>query len=67
MGFICRNMEVCTWSHEDMPGISPKKIVNVHNIDPAMKPVKQKRRKFASEKVKAIIEEVKKLIKAQFI
>ena len=50
-----------------MLGISPKDIVHVLNVDLAMKPVKQKRRKFAPEGVKAIAEEVEKLLKAQFI
>ena len=50
-----------------MPGISPEEIVHVLNVDPDMKPVKQKRRKFAPERVEAIAEEVKKLLKAEFI
>jgi hypothetical protein len=58
---------VFAWSHEDMPGISPEEIVHVLNVDPNMKPVKQKRRKFALERVEAIAAEVKKLLKAQFI
>jgi hypothetical protein len=36
-------------------------------MDPAMKPVKQKRRKFTPKRVKAIAEEVEKLLKAKFI
>ena len=65
--FLCRNMKVFAWSHEDMPGISPKEIVHVLNVDLDMKPVKQKKRKFASERVDAIVEEVGKFLKAQFI
>ena len=60
-------MKVFAWSHEDMPGINPEDIVHVLNVDPTMKPVKQKRRKFALERVEAIAEEVEKLLKAQFI
>ena len=67
MDFFHRNLEVFAWSHEDMPGISPEMIVHVLNVDPDMKPVKQKKRKFASEKVEAIAEEVEKLLRAQFI
>ena len=52
--FLRRNMEVFTWSHEDMPGISPEEIVNVLNVDPGMKPVKQRRKKFTPERVEAI-------------
>jgi hypothetical protein len=67
MDFLTKNMEVFTWSHADMPGISSKEIIHVLNVDPDMKPVKQKRRKFALERVEAIAEEVEKLLKAQFI
>jgi hypothetical protein len=65
--FIQRNMDVFTWSHEDMPGISLEDIDHVLNMVPTMKPVKQKIRKFASERVEAIAKEVEKLLKAQFI
>jgi hypothetical protein len=65
--FLCRNMEVFAWSHVDMPGISPEEIVHVLNVDPNMKPVKQKKRKFAPKRVEAIAAEVEKLLKAQFI
>jgi hypothetical protein len=57
-------MEVFAWSHADMPGISPKKIVHILNVDPDMKPVKQKRRKFTPERVEAIAVEVEKLLEA---
>jgi hypothetical protein len=65
--FLHRNVEVFAWSHEDMPGIRPEEIVHVLNVNPGAKPVKQKRRKFAPERVEAIIMEVEKLLKAQFI
>jgi hypothetical protein len=67
VNFLRRNIEVFAWSHEDMLGINPEEIVHVLNVDPDMKPVKQKRRKFASERVEAITVEVEKLLKAQFI
>ena len=44
VNFLQKNMEVFVWSHEDMPRISPEDIVNILNVDPTMKPVKQKRR-----------------------
>ena len=62
--FLRRNMEVFAWSHEDMSGISPKEIVHVLNMDPNMKPVKQKRRKFAPKRVEAIAMEAEKLLRA---
>jgi hypothetical protein len=65
--FLHRNVEVFAWSHEDMLGIRPEEIVHVLNVNPGAKPVKQKRRKFAPERVEAITVEVEKLLKAQFI
>jgi hypothetical protein len=65
--FLHSNVEVFAWSHEDMPGISPEEIVHMLNVNPGAKPVKQKRRKFAPERVEAIAAEVEKLLKAQFI
>ena len=38
--FLYRNIEVFAWSYKDMPGISPKEIVHLLNVDPNMKPVK---------------------------
>jgi hypothetical protein len=64
VNFLHRNIEVFAWSHEDMPGINPEEIVHVLNVDPDVKPVKQKRRKFAPERVEAITMEVEKLLKA---
>ncbi|XP_059436327.1 uncharacterized protein LOC132169285 [Corylus avellana] len=65
--FLQRNMEVFAWTHEDMPGISPDDIHHQLNVDPSMKPVRQKRRKFSFERNMAIAEEVEKLLKALFI
>jgi hypothetical protein len=62
--FLHSNVEVFAWSHEDMLGISPEEIVHVLNVNPGAKPVKQKRRKFAPERVEAITVEVEKLLKA---
>jgi hypothetical protein len=65
--FLRRNVKVFAWSHEDMPGISPKRIVHVLNVDPEARPVHQKRREFAPKRIEAITEEVEKLLRAQFI
>ena len=50
-----------------MPGIDPSIIVHRLNVDPAHKPVVQKRRKFNPERYTAINEEVGKLLTARFI
>ena len=37
--FLKENLDVFAWSHEDMPGISPKIIQNKLNVNPERKPV----------------------------
>lgn len=55
------------WTHEDIPGINPRVVVHKLNVDPALRPIKQKKRSFASERNQAIVEEVEKLLAASFI
>ncbi|XP_059638774.1 uncharacterized protein LOC132281055 [Cornus florida] len=59
--------DVFTWTHEDMPGISPAIIQHHLNVHPSFKPIRQKRRTFTSEENQAIPEEVEKLLRAHFI
>ncbi|XP_059441743.1 uncharacterized protein LOC132174049 [Corylus avellana] len=56
--FLQENLEVFAWSPKDMPGIDPKDIVHHLNINLEIKPVKQKRRKFALERNMAIAKEI---------
>ena len=65
--FMKNNKDVFAWSHEDMPGINPSIISHKLNIDPSLRPVKQKRRVFTPERNNAIMEEVDKLLTANFI
>ena len=37
--FLKENLDVFAWSHEDMPGISPKVIEHKLNVNPKKKPV----------------------------
>ena len=37
--FLKENLDVFAWSHEDMPGISPKVIQHKLNVNPERKPV----------------------------
>ena len=37
--FLKENLDVFAWSHEDMPGISPKIIQHKLNVNPERKPV----------------------------
>ena len=50
-----------------MPGIDPSIIVHKLNVSPSFPPVRQKKRVFAQEWDKAIAEEVRKLLEANFI
>jgi hypothetical protein len=50
-----------------MSGINPSIISHRLNIDPSLRPVKQKQRVFAPERNDAIMEEVDKLLTANFI
>ena len=50
-----------------MGGIDPAVITHKLNINPSFKPIKQKRRSFASERQKAINEEANKLLQDKAI
>ena len=50
-----------------MPGISPSVIHHSLNINPNAKPIRQKKRRFAPERVLAVKDETDKLLKAGFI
>ena len=50
-----------------MLGIDPSIIVHKLNVPSSIPPVRQKKRVFAQERDKAIAEEVRKLLEADFI
>nr|XP_023920863.1 uncharacterized protein LOC112032326 [Quercus suber] len=61
------NLDVFAWSHEDMPGILANIIQHRLNVDHKKKPVQQKRRFFAPKRNKVVMDEVNKLLDANFI
>lgn len=65
--FLRDHLDVFAWEHDEMPGIDPSIIEHRLNVDWNCRPVKQRRRSFASERNQAIADEVQKLIKAEFI
>ena len=65
--FLKDNLDVFAWSHEDMPGILASIIQHRLNIDPEKKLVQQRRRVFASERNKVVMDEVNKLLATNFI
>ena len=62
--FLRQNKDVFAWKQADMGGIDPIVITHRLNVSPSFKPIKQRRRSFAPERQKAIIEEVGKLLQA---
>ena len=60
-------MDVFAWSHKDIPGITPEHAVHSLNIDHAFPPVRQKQRRFAAERDKAINDEVDRLLEIRAI
>ena len=66
ISFLKDNLDVFAWSHENMPGILANIIQHHLNVDPKKKPIQQ-RRVFAPEQNKAVMDEVNKLLTANFI
>ena len=67
INFLKDNLDVFAWSHEDMLGI-PANIIQHHlNVDPKKKPVQQRKRVFAPERNKAVMDKVNKLLATNFI
>ncbi|CAL8083178.1 unnamed protein product [Prunus armeniaca] len=65
--FLQNNKDMFAWSPSDMPGIDPNIICHRLHVNPAYKPVAQKRRNFAPERVAIIEAEIDKLLAAGFI
>ncbi|KAL0302897.1 UNVERIFIED_CONTAM: hypothetical protein Sradi_6157800 [Sesamum radiatum] len=56
------NKDIFAWTPEDLEGIDPCVITHHLNLDPTVRPIKQKNRHFGPEKDKIIQGEVKKLL-----
>ncbi|KAL0433991.1 UNVERIFIED_CONTAM: hypothetical protein Slati_2733400 [Sesamum latifolium] len=65
--YLQRNADIFAWAPQDLEGIDPNVITHHLNIDPSIKPVKQKKRHFGPEKDKIIQAEVDKLMAAGHI
>uniref|UniRef100_A0A2N9GWC8 Uncharacterized protein n=1 Tax=Fagus sylvatica TaxID=28930 RepID=A0A2N9GWC8_FAGSY len=57
ISFLKSNLDVFAWTHDDMPGIDPATICHKLNVDPSIRPIKQKRRVFAPDRNQAISDE----------
>ena len=67
VNFLRANIDVFAWHPYNMSGIDAKVMCHRLHIDKNFKPVKQKPRRGALEKARAIEEEVHKLFKARTI
>ncbi|KAL0451277.1 UNVERIFIED_CONTAM: hypothetical protein Slati_1105800 [Sesamum latifolium] len=57
-----KNKDIFAWTPQDLEGIDPGVITHYLNLDPTIRPVKQKKRHFGSEKDRIIQGEVDKLL-----
>ncbi|KAL0444774.1 UNVERIFIED_CONTAM: hypothetical protein Slati_2200100 [Sesamum latifolium] len=62
-----KNKDIFAWTPQDLEGIDPGVITHHLNLDPNVRPVKQKKRHFEPEKDKIIEGEVNKLLTAGHI
>lgn len=65
--FLKENQDIFAWSHEDMPRINIAIIQHRLNFDTTYKPVQKRKRIFAPNRNRAVIEQVEKLLAASFI
>nr|XP_025676136.1 uncharacterized protein LOC112776263 [Arachis hypogaea] len=65
--FLQENADLFAWTSADMPGIDPSIITHKLALNPAARPISQKKRNLGTEKRQASIAEVQKLIHANFI
>lgn len=67
MNFLKGNLDVFTWTHDDMVGINMKIMSHMLNIDEKYPPKRQKLWPMNAERYEALREEVDKLIRNNFI
>jgi len=61
-GVISRHLNAFAWSASDMPGIDPDFLCHHLSMDAAVRPVRQRRRKFNEERQLVVREETQKLL-----
>ncbi|KAL0345312.1 UNVERIFIED_CONTAM: hypothetical protein Sradi_4362500 [Sesamum radiatum] len=62
-----KNKDIFAWTPQDLEGIDPGVITHHLNLDPTIRPIKQKKRHFGPEKDKIIQGEMNKLLTAGHI
>ena len=61
---IARHLDAFMWSASDMLGIEPYFLCHRLTIDPQVRPVRLRRRKFNEERCQVVREEIKNLLRA---
>jgi len=64
---IARQLDSFAWSALDMPGIDPDFLCHRLTMDPKVRPVRQRRRKFNEKRRQVIREETQKLLSFGYI
>jgi hypothetical protein len=67
LAFLNKNSDVFVWSTSDLVGVNRDIIEHRLQVNPSMKPKKQKLRKMSEEKVEAAKAEVQRLLDTGFI
>jgi hypothetical protein len=65
--FLFNNKDVFVWSANDLYGVNRDIIEHSLNVDPAIRPRRQKLRKMSEDKAKGARNEVKRLLSARVI
>ena len=65
--FLNKNQDVFAWSASDLCGMSRDIIEHKLDIDPKVRPKKQKLRKMSDDKVAAVKAEVQRLLDAKVV
>ena len=64
---LLQNMDVFAWTHTDMASINPVDASHKLNVIPSARPVRQRVRRFHSDRHQVIQAEVDNILKARFI
>jgi hypothetical protein len=67
LDFLCKNKDVFAWCASDVRGVSRDIIEHGLNMDPLIRPKKQKLREMCDDKVAAVKVEVQRLLDANVI
>ncbi|XP_056691831.1 uncharacterized protein [Spinacia oleracea] len=67
IGLLREHADIFAFSADEIPGIDPSVMVHRLNVNREVRPVKQKKRTFSTEKNVAIQEEISKLLAAKFM